>query len=222
MLWTYSQFPEIPCNYSGSERLKALFCLEEPFKAIKLWAKIPPRMKYRLYMLRPVLSCILHRPLPVTLLRVYHWASMSRFLWELNYTSGSAPLCTIVLSIKWWLAFLTDCFGITMFITPFASAFPFSLVWIYIWIIFGYISARDPWMSAVMWPPLSSKYLDMAACEYNNILWKWLHQSILNHYTCIWYRACQAGHHPVPMAEKSMQCNLKTNLVQSILFLLCY
>ena len=33
---------------SFSEVLKALFCIGEPFKEIKLWAKIPPRMRYRL------------------------------------------------------------------------------------------------------------------------------------------------------------------------------
>ncbi len=32
--------------------------------------------------------------------------------------------------------------------------------------------------------------------------------------------ACQVGHHPI--AEKSMQCNLRMNLVQSILCLHCY
>ena len=33
---------------SFSEVFKTLFCIGEPVKAIKLWAKIPPRMKYRL------------------------------------------------------------------------------------------------------------------------------------------------------------------------------
>ena len=41
---------------SFSEVFKALFCIEEPFKKLKLWAKIPPRMRYRLWNPKAILE----------------------------------------------------------------------------------------------------------------------------------------------------------------------
>ncbi len=47
-------------NAPGSNHEKALFYIGEPFKAIELWAKIPPRMRYRLPWFSTSGKCFFH------------------------------------------------------------------------------------------------------------------------------------------------------------------
>ncbi len=65
--------------------------------------------------------------------------------------------------------FITDCFGIIMLKTPFASAFPFSFVWTWIYLDYWIYLRERP----VMWLLLYSEvFLDKGACEYY-IIFSW-------------------------------------------------